>query len=122
MQVRRQVPTDMRSVNKWIKARGLNLISEQSYHSFIIPGVAAGQFLMVEGKMMIFDGLITNPHVSATTRNKALNSLVSYMLQFSKEQGVAVLAVSTDNSTISRARAFGFIEQPHVVLTYKGHN
>jgi hypothetical protein len=122
MQVRRQSPSDMSSINKWIKARGLNLISEQSYHSFIIPGVAAGQFLMVEGKMMIFDGLITNPHVSAPTRNKALNSLVSHMIQFSVEQGVAILAVSTDTSTVSRAKAFGFVQQPHVVLTYKGNN
>lgn len=122
MVVRRQNIKDMQSVQKWLKARGMDVVSEQSYHSFIIPGVAAGQFLMVEGKMFIFDALITNPHVSGPTRNKALNSLVSYMLQFSKEQNVGILAISTDGSTVSRAKSFGFIQQPHVVLTYKGNH
>lgn len=118
MIIRRQTPTDTRSINKWLKAHRIDLISEQSYESFIIPGVCAGQFLLCELNTVIFDSLISNPHVSLGTRNKALNELVAYMLQ--KAKGKRVIAFTTNSSTISRAKSFGFTQLEHAVLAYKG--
>lgn len=118
MKIRMQTSHDQRSINKWLRARGLNLISEQSVYSFIIPGVCAGQFLQCEQDTLLFDSLVSNPLVSGPTRDKALNQLIEHMTKLCL--GKRILALSVDSGTIRRAEALGYKKQPHVVLTYKG--
>jgi len=116
MKIRRQRHYDRQSINKWLKARGEDLISEQSDLAFIIPGVAAAQLLLCEQNTYIFDSLVTNPLVSSPTRDKALNALIVHMLDASC--GARIVAFSADSNLISRAQSLGFKAQPHVVLTY----
>lgn len=116
MKVRRQRVYDRQSINKWLKARKEKLISEQSDLAFIIPGVCAAQLLYCEPNMYIFDSLVSNPLVSSLTRDKALNALIVHMLDVACN--ARIVAFSTHDNVISRAKSLGFEAQPHVVLTY----
>lgn len=118
MNIRLQRPSDVKSINKWLKARSVNLISEQSELGFIIPGVCAAQFMYCAPNTYMFDALISNPLVSSTVRNKALDELIGYMVKHYSNSNI--LAFSVDSRTIERAKKHGFEQRPHTVLVYKG--
>jgi hypothetical protein len=82
--------------------------------------VAAGFLRKVEGskKTVILDSLITNKHIDADIRDKALQDLVHRLITWAIEHGISnILAFSTDENTLMRAKRFGFVELPHQLIS-----
>lgn len=119
MTIRKMQHCDLRSVNAWLRKHGrLEANSECCELSYIIPGVASVQLLRAEHGVAIMDSLCTNPLVSASTRNKALNQLFTFIKQKSVELGYnRLLGFTTSESTLNRAMQHGWQVQSHILLT-----
>lgn len=118
MKVRLFKASDLHSVNKWRMKRNLWPVpgSELPRLGYMIPGVAAAFLRRVEGGYALMDSLVTNPHVSSNTRHKALESLYDIILQEPSIKGI--IGFTVDESTLMRAKARGFKQLQHTVLTY----
>ncbi len=80
--------------------------------------VAAGFLRKCEGNYMFVDGFITNPCHPPEIRNKALDLLTKRLIKRAK--GRKILAFTTDNCIITRAKKLGFAHLEHQFLVHKG--
>lgn len=63
----------------------------------------------VEGKMALWDGLITNIDADAFKRNKALDEILIFIIRRVKDLGInQILSWSVDSHTIERVQKLGF--------------
>jgi len=111
--------SDIASVQKWLIRHGKHeLKTEQPKIGFIVPGVAAAFLLQCEGNIGIMDSLITNPLCSSETRHKALNSIYDNIIGTCHQLGIErIIGFTTDEGTLKRSLAYGFIQKPHTLLT-----
>lgn len=102
------------AVNRWLKRNGhVELTAEQlSPIGFIVPGVAAGFIGRIEKiNVAIMDGLVTNPLASSEARDKALDLIVTKLIEAVQQTGVkSIMAFSEQDAIHVRARKHGFIE------------
>lgn len=120
MIVRKMRKHDTQSMNKWLAQRGLNIVTEKSASGYIVPGVCAAQYLRCEAGTIIFDSLISNNLVSEQLRDKALDTLVCYMMEQAKEEGFTrILAFTTNGKVLERAQRHGFIHTSHALLAFE---
>lgn len=78
--------------------------------SFDIPiPVAAGFMRKCEGKLLIWDGLITNPDINADLRNEALDLISTALIDDAKALNAkGIIAWSSDEMTLLRSKRHGF--------------
>lgn len=109
---------DVVSVNKWLTARRAPTVLAKDLPSisFIIPGVAVAGIRCCEGRVGIFDSLVTNPIVTAKTRQRALNTLFKFIMAYPDFD--RILGFTTDSNSLVRALKHGFKQLPYAVLSY----
>lgn len=102
------------SVNRWLKRNGhVELAMDQlSPVGFIVPGVAAGFIGRIEKiNVAVMDGLVTNPLASSAARDKALDLIVTKLIEAVQLEGVkSIMAFSEQDAIHVRARKHGFVE------------
>lgn len=110
--------SSLNSVNIWRASRGMMPIAaiDMPTRCFMIPGVAVAGLRHVEGNVVIMDSFITNPWVSASTRNKAADQLFEHVIAFAGDK--RILGFTTDNNTLERAIKHGFVPSPYTLLSY----
>lgn len=118
MQVRPMRGNDVRSFDRWISKRGLNLKTEQVGAGFIVPGVACAYLIHTSAPgTAILDSIITNPYCSSKARSAALEALFAYVTNFAKSAGYhRLLGYTLDDGIQSRALRHGFQAVPHKLL------
>lgn len=115
MQVKQFQPYDRHSLNRWLKQRGSNADSAFSHTAgYIVKGVACMFISELPGGLCMIEGMCTNPHASAKTRNAALLHLYNTVLSLPYKR---YMGYSVDAGSIARATALGFKIQPHTLLT-----
>lgn len=110
-------------VSEWLKARGMNemLAQEVPQFGFICfnehEPICAGFLRKVEGGYMFMDSLITNPIAAPHLRNKAINLVVTELIELAKDLKITkILAYSTDSNTLERSKKYGFRALPENVV------
>lgn len=118
MQPRLIQNSDVVSINKWLTRRRAPTVkaSDLPTITYIIPGVAAAGIRQCEGKVGIFDSLVTNPLVSVYTRQKALDTLFRIVMVHPAFE--RILGFTVDEYTLLRAVKHGFRQLPYTVLSY----
>ena len=119
MQARPFIMSDLKDIRSWLETRGLDgdLVDDLPEIGMVIPGVAAGFLRQCEGGYALMDSFVTNPIEHHKTRNDALNSIVTALLEKAKQLKLkSLLAYSTDYFTLERAKKYGFEEAPHSVM------
>lgn len=82
--------------------------------------VAAGFLRRVEGNYAQIDTLVSNPHLGSIIRHNAITNVVNSLLEDAKDLKLnGIIAFSSDNSVISRAKDLGFqvVDQTIVSLS-----
>jgi hypothetical protein len=116
MKVRYVENSDLASIYSWLKKHDVHLKTEPTGIGFIVPGVAAC-FFKCDEDMGVIDGLVTNPLVSANTRHKAIEAILKDLYMYAKYLQVKhIVAWTSNDDTLMRSLAHGFIIQPHVLM------
>lgn len=118
MQARKVLFRDIPLINKWLQKHNHAPIDYGTSPAigYIVPGVAVGFLRKCEGYVGLFDGLATNPLVSKSARNRALNAIYSSIL---KEPGFnTIIGWTLDASAFDRAVQQGFTPLPHALLAH----
>lgn len=80
--------------------------------------VAMGFLRRVEGDVGMIDSLITNPYSAKVDRNVAMDAIFNQLIETAKEFGLkSLIGYSQDDNTLTRARRYGFSEQPYAVMS-----
>lgn len=117
MQVRPFNAKDMPTLHKWCYKRGVDLKTEPAHIGFIVPGVAIGFLIETNAEVGILDSLITNPYVSAKSRDSAMYSIFEYGIKLAEAKGIkSLIGFTIDDNTLKRAETFGFVAFPHKLL------
>ena len=110
-------------VSKWLKVRGINELLAQEVPQFGYicfnnhEAICAGFLRKVEGGYMFMDSLITNPIAEPELRNKAIDLVVTELIESAKDlQVTKILAYSTDINTLERSKKHGFRAYPENVV------
>jgi hypothetical protein len=110
-------------VSEWLKARGMNELLAQEVPQFGYicfndhDAICAGFLRKVEGGYMFMDSLITNPLASPHLRDKAIDIVVTELIESAKDLGITkILANSTDSNTLERSKKHGFRALPERVV------
>jgi len=119
MQARPCVKSDIVSINKWLARRNHPLVSQRELPQigFIIPGVAAGFIRKVEGRIGIFESVVSNALVSAPVRHKAMGLLfdiISDMKDFEY-----IMGFTKEGDMLLRAKKHGYIQADKHVIVVK---
>ena len=73
-----------------------------------------------EGNYGFVDSAISNPSISAYTRNKAMQMVSAAVLVHAGKLGIKhMLVITQDNNTAERAKTFGFSQSKEVILHKK---
>ncbi len=82
MQARPCLPSDIKSINKWLKRHGMPPSTSEQLPKlgFIVPGVAAGFIRDCETGVGMIDSLISNELVTSETRHKAWEAISEQLL------------------------------------------
>lgn len=82
MQARPCLPSDLNSINKWLKRHGMGTSTSEQLPKlgFIVPGVAAGFIRNCETEVGMIDSLISNPLCSSEARNAAWEAISEQLL------------------------------------------
>jgi hypothetical protein len=112
MNIRLATETDMRSINTW---SDLLVCSGIVY---VVPGVAcASLVLMATNEFAFLNNLVANPHVSALTRQKALDALFAHICDMAAKNGIKnLIGFTTNKSTMRRAERYGFKCRPDIMF------
>lgn len=71
--------------------------------------IALGFVREAEGKLGVWDGLVTNVLCTPEKRNAALDSLVQFLISQSRNAGIRrIIGWSSDANTLARAERVGF--------------
>lgn len=114
-------PTDLKIINDWRIARGLDSIFELpkvgSVACFHEHPIAAGFIRRIEGNWGMFDSYVTDASQKPRVRHEALDCLTLELLAKAKVLGMtSIISFSTDTRTIERAQKHGFALYPSQVL------
>lgn len=109
-------PQQYLSMLRWLEARRLEIPMEYTYEGFIVNGVAACQLIRVHKNLAIMDSLVTNPHVSAETRSKAIREIFQAVTNSKYKR---IIGFTVEPSVYLRAIEHGFNTNPHVMLTFE---
>ncbi len=104
-------------IRLWLKNRKLDtaLLEDLPELGFValrnhVP-IAAAFIRKCEGRIAIFDSLITNPAITLFTRHCAIEKLIERTILVAKTLGYyRILALSVDEGTIRRAKLHGFVK------------
>lgn len=110
--------TDIVSMNKWLKLQNHEPEYNLPLRTFSIPGVCAAALRKVEGGHCLLDSMVTNPYASSRTRDKALDSMFEFVINYAKLQGYkSIIGYTRIQSMHMRAIAHGFATLDVKVLT-----
>lgn len=106
------------AARRWLVAQNIKDVKVQGV-GVAVPGVAIMFVSMsTDQALLLITGLVTNPLVSSTIRNKALDEVVQTVVQTAANQHLTLLAWSNLPNIISRAARFGFkIDNNYTILT-----
>jgi len=107
---------DMLSINKWLHKRNKEVVHSWDLPklAFSIPGVGYMFLRKVEGNIAMIDSTVTNPLVSAATRNRAMDALAEHVLSLGFTR---FIILTEDYHTSIRALNHGFKCKQHTFLT-----
>lgn len=109
MQTRLLNNNDYNSVQKWLHLQGHKPIDHMPFITYVIPGVCVGALRHMEGDYCLMDSVVTNPYVSAATRDKALDIMFEKLITVATEsQYKCIMGITTIESMHMRAIAHGF--------------
>lgn len=125
MQVRRFKREDLPAIQEWMEKRQMQQPRFSDLPTFGLVAhtdegvlVAAGWIRRAEGRVGIFDSLVTNPDFSGPDRHEALGALVPAVIHLAKNLGVArLMAYTRQPAVIERAKNHGFEVQPHTLIS-----
>lgn len=112
---------DIGILKNLLKARNMdvNMASDQygvdGYVVYLnITPVAAGFLRKMEGDYGMLDAFITDPVILPEYRDKALDVLMSRLIDLARSQEITkLLAFTTDENTLKRVQKHGFGIVPH---------
>lgn len=109
--------SDLSTVNKWLKLHKHQAVKLASLpkNGTVIPGVAIGFIRECEGNVGLFEGMVTNPHVSSATRDKALKALYQQILSYPFK---TIIGFTGDEGAYKRALANGFSPMHQVLVAF----
>lgn len=119
MQARPCVKSDIVSINKWLARRNHPLVAQRELPNigFIIPGVAAGFVRQVEGRIGIFESVVSNALVSASTRHKAMGVLFDIINDMKEFE--YIMGFTKEGDMLLRAKDAGYIQADKHVIVIK---
>ncbi len=106
-------------MQRWLSRHRLSplLADDLPRNGFVVDGVAAGFLRICEGNYGLIDAYITNPEALPAHRNEALEMITKSLLRTAKAMGInRVLAFTTDECIITRAKKHGFAQLPDTFL------
>jgi hypothetical protein len=110
-------------VSRWLSSRSMDpSFSEElppvGFIAFKGVPVAAAFFRRCDGKVGIFDSLVSNPDVALFTRHLAVEALIDRIQCYAAMRGYKrIMAFSVNDGTLKRSIKHGFKKQPHVVIS-----
>lgn len=111
MLARRVLELDFDEIEKWFDKHHLKMPAKGLFPriGFIVNGVAAGFIYSTDSLVSIIDCYISNPHIDAQTRDKALNAITDELIKSAKSHGCKIIKCDTKLESIKhRALAHGF--------------
>jgi len=82
--------------------------------------VAAAFLRQIEGGMGLFDGLISNGHMTADLRDAGLDAVVLALIARARELNITrIMAFSEDEGTLKRSLRHGFVHLKHTTIALK---
>lgn len=119
MQVQAYNESHERALILLLSKRGMPLfhVEQLPYIGFMVSKdglpIAFGFLRSIEGGLGMFDSFITNPDCSPSLRHSALDAIYASLFAAAKSSAVTtLLAYTSDESTIQRARRHGFTTIP----------
>jgi|ERR1700677_797145 len=108
--IREYKKEDFEEVSSWFHKRNLPISIEMlPKHGFIEPGTAAGFIYLTDSNFSIFECFIRNPDKSFEECNLALNTIVTHMIEKSRELGFReVWGFVTSQNMLRRGIEQGF--------------
>jgi hypothetical protein len=105
-------------MSSWLSARNIPLWEETSVPKvgFIslkdeVP-VAMGFLRLIEGRLGMIDGLLSNPAASGADRSNAIDLIVTQLIDVAKQMHLqGIISFSVDPNTLTRSHKFGFEEK-----------
>ncbi len=119
MRLRGYQSTDYSDLCRWLKERALLPWEERyvpaiGYVVFDETPIVMGFLRMVEGGTCMIDGLCTNPIMSPSMRDRAIDVLVDALMSTAREMKLnGVICFSEDKNTLERSARFGFVTKPN---------
>lgn len=110
-------------IEKWLKLRDMTFLSQDlpQIGFLVYKGehpVCAAFLRTCEGRMAIFDSLITDPEQPGSVRHECLDAVAEFILKKAKDYGFTrLVGFSVDSQTLVRSEKHGFKRQPHTVIT-----
>lgn len=104
------------SVHRWLARHGHPPVQHLPEIYWVVPGLAALGILNIGKRAILIDSLVSNPLASAEARNRAISALVNRAMAWADLHNVGCLALTSSESTHSRAVEVGFRKLPEVAL------
>ncbi len=110
--MRPYTPSDLEQVNSWLIQRELPTFQDHFLPKtgFIIENTAVGFLYKTDSSFCWLEWVVTNPKANSTDRNKALDLIVSKLLEEAKSSGFKIVFTSLqDTGLIERYSKHGFM-------------
>lgn len=115
---------DLKYINQWLSKRGMEVCEKKdlpkigftaSYDGHLI---AAGFVRQCEGRVGWFDSLVCDPSCEFKIRNQCIDAVVKKVLEVCRKKKLKkILAFSINKRTLVRSEKYGFVKQPHCIIS-----
>lgn len=112
--------TDYPELKAWYQGHGLSAPELEILPSYglFVEKTAAGFVYLVEGKLALLEGFITNPLATKDERDQALNQIISGLEEYSRFCEVRrIMAASSLTAIQDRAKMRGYLLKTTMFLS-----
>ena len=105
--------SDYPTISKWATAQHFPILPPEylPQHGLLYSDTAVGFLYMTDSKISWMEWIITNPEAPSADRNRALNEIVSGLIDTAQRNGSTVIFTSVEHEgLIGRYEEFGFMK------------